>query len=72
MKTINFTAYTNNNEQIKAIKAFMRALNIKFDVSKDKDDYDPKFIEMIKQGEKDLKDGKGIEITLSEIEKECK
>jgi len=34
--------------------------------------YNPDFVAMIKQGEDDLKNGKGIKITLDELEKLCK
>jgi len=34
--------------------------------------YDPDFVPMIKQGEKDLKNGKGIPMTLDELENLCK
>ncbi len=35
METITITAHTANNTQIVAIKAFMKALKIKFEVSKE-------------------------------------
>ena len=35
METITITAHTANNTQILAIKAFMKALKIKFEVSKE-------------------------------------
>ncbi len=35
MEAINFTAYTEDASQIEAIKAFMKAFKIKFEISKE-------------------------------------
>ena len=37
MQTINITAYTEDASQVEAVKAFMKALKIKFEVTKQKD-----------------------------------
>jgi arginyl-tRNA synthetase len=71
MESINIKAYTDDNSQIDALKAFMKALKIKFEVTKEKP-YNPEFVAMIKQGEQDLKDRKGIAVTLEELEQLCK
>ena len=36
MQTINITAHTQDASQIEAVKAFMKALKIKFEISKGK------------------------------------
>lgn len=36
MQPINITAYTEDASQIEAVKAFMKALKIKFEISKNK------------------------------------
>jgi thermostable 8-oxoguanine DNA glycosylase len=36
MQTINITAYTEDASQIEAVKAVMKALKIKFEISKEK------------------------------------
>ncbi len=74
MKAINITAYTEDASQIEAIKAVIKAFKIKFSISKPTTEksYSPDFIAMIKQGEKDLKNGKGIKVSLDELEKLCK
>jgi hypothetical protein len=75
MKAINITAYTEDASQIEAIKAVFKAFKIKYSISKAKETespYNPDFVAMIKQGEKDLKNGKGIKMTLDELEKLCK
>lgn len=72
MKAVNFTAYTEDESQIEAIKAFMKALKIKFELSKDESPYDPEFVAKIKQGDEDLKNGKGRKVTLDEIDSSWK
>ncbi|HDR50013.1 MAG TPA: hypothetical protein ENN90_00105 [Mariniphaga anaerophila] len=75
MKAINITAYTDDASQIEAIKAVFKAFKIKYKITKAKDEnslYDPEFVAKIKQGEKDLKNGKGIKMTLDELENLCK
>lgn len=75
MKAINITAYTEDASQIEAIKAVIKAFKIKYSISKVEEvesPYNPDFVTMIKQGEKDLKNGKGIKMTLDELEKLCK
>lgn len=75
MKAINITAYTEDESQIEAIKAVIKAFKIKYSISnakKTESPYKPDFVAMIKQGEKDLKSGKGISMTLEDLEKLCK
>ena len=38
METINITAYTKNTTEINAIKSFMKALKIKFELNKQEKD----------------------------------
>ena len=68
MKAINITAYTDDAAQIEAIKAFMKALKIKFELTKDQSPYNPEFVEKIKQGDEDLKNGKGRTVSLEELD----
>ena len=72
MTAINITAYTENSEQIEAVKAVIKAFKIDYkitNVEERESIYKPEFIEMIKQGEKDLAEGKGISMTMVELEK---
>lgn len=58
MGVINITAFTNDNSQISAIKAVMKALKIKFEISKVQDKpYNPEFVEKIKRSEEQYKKG---------------
>lgn len=69
MEAINIKAYPADTSQTDAIKAFMKALKIKFELSNEKDKpYDPEFVEKIKQGVEDLKNGKGRTVTLEELD----
>lgn len=66
MKAINIKAYTADVSQIDAIKAFMKALKIKFEVS-NSTDYNPEFVEKVLQGDKDFAQGKGRKVSLDEL-----
>lgn len=69
MESLKIKAYTNDPFKIDALKAFMNALQIKFEVSpvEKEIEYDPKFVEKIKKSKKDLKEGKGIKLTIDEL-----
>jgi phosphoribosylamine-glycine ligase len=64
MESINITAHTNDASQIEAIKAFMKALKIKFELSP----YNTEFVNKIQQGDKDLKNKKGRTVTVEELD----
>ncbi len=69
MKAINITAYSEDTSQVEAIKAFMKALKIKFKLSKEEiKPYNPEFVKKIKQGDEDLKNGKGRTVTLEVLD----
>ena len=66
MKAINITAYTDNLQQIDAIKAFMKALKIKFEV-KPESPYDPEFVQKIEESRKQASTGQTVKIDLDDI-----
>lgn len=73
MKTINIKAYTEDTSQIEALKAFMKALKIKFEVSKETESpYNSDFVKKIQKGDEDLKKGEGVKMTIEELERLCK
>lgn len=72
MKAINITAYTDDASKIEAIKAFMKALKIKFDLFKEASPYNSDFVKKINQGDKDLEGGKGRSVTLEELNRSWK
>ena len=61
MEAINITAYPSDMSQIVAIKAVMKALKIKFEVSKEKS-YNPVFVAKIQKDRQDYKDGNFITV----------
>lgn len=52
-------------EQLIALKAFMKALKI--DYKSEKSPYNPKFVEKILQGREDIKNGEGVKIDTKEL-----
>ncbi|WP_298648929.1 DUF2683 family protein [uncultured Proteiniphilum sp.] len=58
MKSINIKAYTDDASQIEALKAFMKALKIKFELSKEQSPYNPEFVEKVLQSRQQAKDRK--------------
>ena len=65
MRTQNtFIVYPQTKEQVSALKAFMQALKIKFEISK-KDEYNPEFVEKIKGSREQVKNGR-----VTRVEKE--
>ncbi len=67
METLNIKAYTVDPSQVKAIKAFFKALDIKIEVLSEKS-YDPDFVEKILEGDKDFDAGKGKKVTIDELD----
>ncbi len=66
MEAINITAYTTDITQIQAIKAVLKALKIKFEVAKEKP-YNKEFVAKIEQGRKDFREGKGVVMTMEQL-----
>jgi len=65
MKTANILiAHITTSNKLNALKAVMKALDIKYEVSP----YDPEYVDMILQGDKDRKEGKGKKITKDELD----
>jgi len=67
MQTINITAYTEDASQIEAVKAFMKALKIKFEISKEKP-YNPEFMSKIKKSKQEFKDGKSTRVKKEDLQ----
>ena len=72
MKTENILiAHPSNEEEMNTIMAFFNALKIKFEIAKDTP-YDAEFVAKIEKGREDYKKGKGITISLDELNELCK
>ncbi len=69
MKTENiFIAHPANNEQLIALKAFLKALKIKFEVTHADKLYNPDFVNMVLDAEKEIKSGKGVIVSTNDFE----
>jgi hypothetical protein len=67
MKTENtFIIHPETTEQENALKAFMKALKIKFEVSKEKP-YDPEFVAKIKESRQQAKEGKTTRVEKKDL-----
>ncbi|WP_299284591.1 DUF2683 family protein [uncultured Mucilaginibacter sp.] len=54
-----------NKEQLSAIKAFAKALKVKFKTEKTY--YSPDAVAKVRQGEEDYKNGKGVKIVTEDL-----
>jgi hypothetical protein len=67
MKTQNiFIAHPKTDEQVSALKAFMQALKIKFEISKE-EDYNPDFIAKIEESRQQYKKGEFVSVEKKDI-----
>jgi methyl coenzyme M reductase alpha subunit len=67
MKTQNiFIAHPKTDEQVSALKAFMQALKIKFEISKE-EDYNPDFIAKIEESRQQYKKGEFVSVVKKDI-----
>jgi len=57
--------HPNNKEQLAALKAFIKAFKISFE--EEKSSYDREFVAMVKQGDEDLKAGKGVSVDVDNL-----
>ena len=65
MKTDNaFIVYPETIEQEDALKAFAKALKMKFKVTRE-ESYDPDFVAKIQESRRQVKEGKTVKIELS-------
>jgi len=67
MKTQDvFIAHPTTSAQVSALKAFMQALNIKFEISEEKA-YNPEFVAKIKESRQQVKEGKTTRVEKEDI-----
>ena len=60
------TAHPKNKEEVNAIKVVMKALKIRFEISKE-DSYDPSFVAKVREGRQQVREGKTKKMELSAI-----
>ncbi|MFN3489712.1 MAG: DUF2683 family protein [Emticicia sp.] len=58
--------YPENNKQLKALKAVMAALNVKFE-KKEESPYDPEFVKKIERGKKDFETGNYTTVNIEDL-----
>ena len=66
MEAINIKAFTTDSSQLEALKAVMKALKIKFEVSNE-DIYNKEFVKKIEESRKQVAEGKVTKISLDDI-----
>ncbi len=67
MNTSNvIIAHPVSQDKLESLKAFLKALKIKFEVSKE-EVYNDDFVKMIKKGDEELKNGKGKTVDLDNL-----
>ena len=64
--------HPTSSEQLAVVKAFLKALKIKFEVASIEKPYDPEFVVKIEQSRQDYKNGLGTVVTLEELSSLCK
>jgi hypothetical protein len=60
-------ARPSNDSEANSLKAFLKALKIKFEIAKESP-YDPAFVAKIERSKRDFKAGKGKVFTIKELE----
>jgi len=66
MKTQDIIVHPENEQQMNVVKAFFKALKIKFEVAQDSP-YDPEFVAKIKNSRKQSAEGKTVKIDPDDI-----
>ena len=62
-----FIAHPTTIEQINVLKAFMKALKIKFEIYKEKP-YNPEFVEKIEKSKQEFKEGKSTRVKKEDLQ----
>jgi hypothetical protein len=62
-------AHTNDISQLETIKAFFKALKIKFEVNTKDKPYNPEFVAKIKRSEEDFKNGRYTSVKVQDLSK---
>ena len=59
--------HVNSQEQFDALKAFAKALKIKFEISKEDENYNPGFVNKILESKEQIKQGKFTDVNSKNI-----
>jgi hypothetical protein len=63
-----FIAHPSNNEQLNSLKVILKAMKIKFEVTKSEKPYNPEFVNMVLDVEKEIKNSKGQKVSSDNFE----
>ncbi|MBP5984232.1 MAG: hypothetical protein KA734_10935 [Fluviicola sp.] len=63
-----FTIHTEDKAHLNAVKAVLKALNVKFEISKDDKPYNPEFVAKIIKSKKEIATGKTTRINIDKLD----
>jgi hypothetical protein len=63
-----FTIHTEDKEHLNALKAMLKALKVKFEISKDDKPYNPEFVAKIKKSKKEIAKGKTTRVSIDKLD----
>lgn len=66
------TAHPKDKRQLTTIEAFLNALKIPFEKTKEESPYNPEFVAKIKKSQRQAKEGKTVTYTLEQLDELCK
>ena len=61
-------AHPENIEQVNALKAVMKALKIKFEITVAEKPYNQEFVDMVLNAKQEIKDGKSLTVTAEQFD----
>ena len=62
---VTMIMHPKSKEQLAALKAVAKALNVEFET--EKSPYDPEFVKKILKSREDVKNGKGVKIAIDDL-----
>ena len=63
-----FTIHTEDKAHLNAVKAVLKALNVKFEISKKDKPYNPEFVAKIIKSKKEIATGKTTRINIDKLD----
>ncbi|MBC7412595.1 MAG: hypothetical protein H7331_09105 [Bacteroidia bacterium] len=67
-----YIVHPQSPDQISAFEAVMNLLKIQFEKATKDKPYNTEYVDMIKQADKDIKNGKGKKMSMTEFQNLCK
>jgi len=67
MSKSNIITVHTKDDNLEIVIEFLKSLKLKFEVNQE-DEYDKEFVSMIKEGDEDIKYGRGKKINLDELD----